>query len=66
MGWQVCSSEAKRIQWNVANLMNESEIERFSQSDIIFCRNVFIFPGIQFVKLLLVFIRRCPIALIYF
>ncbi len=42
-GWQVCSSLHKRIQWNVANLMNESEIERFSQSDIIFCRNVFIY-----------------------
>ncbi len=42
-GWQVCSSLHKRIQWTIANLMNESEIERFSQSDIIFCRNVFIY-----------------------
>ncbi|MCT7957424.1 CheR family methyltransferase [Laspinema palackyanum] len=42
-GWQVCSSVHKRIQWNVANLMNQSEIERFSQADIIFCRNVFIY-----------------------
>ena len=43
LGWQVCSSLHKRIQWNVANLMNDSEIERFSQADIIFCRNVFIY-----------------------
>ncbi|AFY83723.1 CheR family methyltransferase [Oscillatoria acuminata] len=42
-GWQVSSNLHKRIQWNVANLMNGSEIERFSQSDIIFCRNVFIY-----------------------
>ncbi|MCT7988217.1 CheR family methyltransferase [Laspinema olomoucense] len=43
LGWQVSSSLHKRIHWNVANLMNGSEIELLSQSDIIFCRNVFIY-----------------------
>ncbi len=42
-GWQVSSALKKRIQWNIANLMKNTEIEPFTQSDIIFCRNVFIY-----------------------
>jgi chemotaxis protein methyltransferase CheR len=43
VGWQVSTSLHRRIKWNVANLMKNTEIEPFTQSDIIFCRNVFIY-----------------------
>jgi chemotaxis protein methyltransferase CheR len=42
-GWQVKPELHKRIRWSMANLVNESEIARLAASDIIFCRNVFIY-----------------------
>jgi chemotaxis protein methyltransferase CheR len=41
--WQINPELHKRIHWSVANLINESEIADFAASDIIFCRNVFIY-----------------------
>ena len=42
-GWQVKPELHKRIRWSVSNLIIESEIDEFATSDIIFCRNVFIY-----------------------
>jgi chemotaxis protein methyltransferase CheR len=42
-GWKVKPELHKRIQWSVANLINESEIAELATSDIIFCQNVFIY-----------------------
>lgn len=41
--WQVKPELHNKIKWSVANLINESEMKEFAGSDIIFCRNVFIY-----------------------
>jgi chemotaxis protein methyltransferase CheR len=41
--WQVKPELHKRIQWSVTNLINEGETNEFAASQIIFCRNVFIY-----------------------
>lgn len=41
--WQVKSDIHQRIKWEIANLMNESEIAPLAAADFIFCRNVFIY-----------------------
>lgn len=41
--WQIIPQIHNRIEWSVANLMVESEINYLAASSIIFCRNVFIY-----------------------
>jgi chemotaxis protein methyltransferase CheR len=42
-GWRVRSDIHSRIQWRVANLMEERQIAPLATVDFIFCRNVFIY-----------------------
>ncbi len=41
--WRVSSDLHSRIKWELANLMDESQIAPMASSDFIFCRNVFIY-----------------------
>ena len=41
--WRVRSSIHSRIKWEIANLMEESQISHLAAADFIFCRNVFIY-----------------------
>jgi chemotaxis protein methyltransferase CheR len=41
--WRVRSDIHSRIKWNIANLMDESQIASMAAADFIFCRNVFIY-----------------------
>jgi chemotaxis protein methyltransferase CheR len=41
--WLVCPELHERINWSVANLMDEEEIAELAASPVIFCRNVFIY-----------------------
>lgn len=41
--WRIKSDIHSRIQWGVANLIDESQIAPFASDDFIFCRNVFIY-----------------------
>ena len=41
--WQIEPELHGRVRWSLANLMNENEIAALASSDIIFCRNVFIY-----------------------
>jgi chemotaxis protein methyltransferase CheR len=41
--WRPIERLSRRIHWNVANLTRAAEIERYATSDVIFCRNVFIY-----------------------
>src|SRR5689334_23540524 len=41
--WRVKRELHSRIQWRMANLMDESEIAPLANADFIFCRNVFIY-----------------------
>ncbi|MFP5260948.1 MAG: CheR family methyltransferase [Blastocatellia bacterium] len=42
-GWRAAPGLHARINWAVANLMEERDVGRFAASPIIFCRNVFIY-----------------------
>jgi chemotaxis protein methyltransferase CheR len=42
-GWRVAPGLHARVNWAVANLMDERDVGRFATSPIIFCRNVFIY-----------------------
>jgi chemotaxis protein methyltransferase CheR len=42
-GWEVDPDLRRRIVWRRANLTNRSEIEDLARSNVIFCRNVFIY-----------------------
>lgn len=42
-GWQVVPELHQLIQWRVANIMLQDEVSDLAQSQIIFCRNVFIY-----------------------
>ena len=42
-GWRVKSELHSRIKWRLANLIDESQISSLAASDVIFCRNVFIY-----------------------
>ncbi|MEK6300428.1 MAG: CheR family methyltransferase [Acidobacteriota bacterium] len=42
-GWRVVPEMHKLIQWRVANLMSENEVADLARSQVIFCRNVFIY-----------------------
>ena len=41
--WRVKSELHSRIKWELANLIDESQIAPFAAADFIFCRNVFIY-----------------------
>jgi chemotaxis protein methyltransferase CheR len=41
--WRVLPDLQSKVQFSVANLMNEAEIAPLATADIIFCRNVFIY-----------------------
>jgi chemotaxis protein methyltransferase CheR len=62
-GWRVKPELHKRIAFSVANLINENEIAALASSDIIFCRNVFIyFSEAAIVRTLSVFARHMPVG----
>ena len=42
-GWRIRSDIHSRINWGIANLMDERQITPFAAADFIFCRNVFIY-----------------------
>ena len=42
-GWRVRSDIHSRINWSIANLMDERQIAHLAAADFIFCRNVFIY-----------------------
>jgi chemotaxis protein methyltransferase CheR len=42
-GWKIAPEIHRKVQWQVANLLNPLEIEALSHSPFIFCRNVFIY-----------------------
>lgn len=41
--WRIRSNIHSRVKWAIANLMDEDQIRPLAASDIIFCRNVFIY-----------------------
>ncbi len=41
--WQIKPELHGRVKWSLANLMNEGEIAALAASNVIFCRNVFIY-----------------------
>lgn len=41
--WQIIPEIHYQIEWAIANLMEENEIQYFAEANIIFCRNVFIY-----------------------
>lgn len=60
-GWQVAAELHNRIQWSVANLMDESEVAELAASDIIFCRNVFIYFSEEKIRQTIhLFAKRMP------
>jgi chemotaxis protein methyltransferase CheR len=60
-GWQVRPELHQLIQWKVANLMIPNEVADLAQSQIVFCRNVFIyFTGHAICKTLNLFARFMP------
>lgn len=60
-GWQVLPELHKMIQWKVANLMIQNEVADLAQSQVIFCRKVFIyFTGHAICKTLRLFARFMP------
>ncbi len=42
-GWRVKAALHEKINWSVANLLDENNMAALASSDIIFCRNVFIY-----------------------
>ena len=42
-GWRIRSDIHSRINWTIANLMEEDQIAPMASADFIFCRNVFIY-----------------------
>ena len=42
-GWRARACVHKPVQWTTANLMNAAEVTTLAKSDVIFCRNVFIY-----------------------
>jgi chemotaxis protein methyltransferase CheR len=60
-GWQVAPELHKLIQWRVANIMLPNEVGDLAQSQIIFCRKVFIyFTTHAICKTLRLFARFMP------
>jgi len=60
-GWRVLPELHKLIQWKVSNLMIPENVAELAQSQIIFCRNVFIyFTGHAICKTLHLFGRFMP------
>jgi chemotaxis protein methyltransferase CheR len=59
--WQVKPELHSRVSWSLANLMNEGEIAAPAASDIIFCRNVFIyFSDPAIIQTLRLFAKHMP------
>jgi chemotaxis protein methyltransferase CheR len=48
--WRVSTDIHKLINWQVANLLNPSEIRNLTKANFIFCRNVFIYFSEQSIK----------------
>lgn len=42
-GWRIAPELRARIKWSIANLMTEPEVAHLAASNVIFCRNVFIY-----------------------
>lgn len=42
-GWRVSPALHARIQWRIANLLNEAEVAPLARAQIVFCRNVFLY-----------------------
>ncbi|MFQ5595714.1 MAG: CheR family methyltransferase [Anaerolineae bacterium] len=42
-GWQVSPALHARVQWSVANLVEEADVAHLATAPVIFCRNVFIY-----------------------
>jgi chemotaxis protein methyltransferase CheR len=62
-GWRVVPELHKMIQWKLANLMIQNEVADLAQSQVIFCRNVFIyFTGHAICKTLRLFARFMPVG----
>ena len=60
-GWRVVPELHERIQWKLANLMDEEPVAELAQSNVIFCRNAFIyFTGHAICKTLRLFGRFMP------
>ena len=60
-GWRVVPELHQRIQWKLANLMDEKEVAELARSHVIFCRNVFIyFTGHAICKTLRLFAQFMP------
>jgi chemotaxis protein methyltransferase CheR len=59
--WRPRRSLTRNIQYGVANLANRRDIEALADSDVIFCRNVFIYFGDEAIKnVTRVFSERMP------
>ena len=41
--WRIKSEIHSRVKWEIANLMDESDLAHMANADFIFCRNVFIY-----------------------
>ena len=59
--WQINPGIRERVKFSIANLMNESDTARLATSDVIFCRNVFIyFSETSIAKTARFFKKRMP------
>jgi chemotaxis protein methyltransferase CheR len=60
--WRPHPALTRLIRYGVANLARRSEFERLAESDVIFCRNVFIYFGDETIKSVVrVFSERMPV-----
>jgi chemotaxis protein methyltransferase CheR len=48
--WRVDPRVASHVEWGTANLAEPSDIARFADADVIFCRNVFIYFSEQAIR----------------
>lgn len=48
--WRVDPGIASRVRWGTANLVEATDVARFADADVIFCRNVFIYFSEQAIR----------------
>jgi len=48
--WRIDPALQSRVRWDIANLVNKSEIAEFAESPFIFCRNVFIYFSNEMIR----------------